>query len=118
MYKIIAVIRRKDGISRDEFLTHWQRDHPEFVRQMPGLRRYRQNVAIDHRTEWPADGVAELWFDSLKDIAIAFDRERAKDLFAHEERFIGDLQWLITEEHEVSLESGESSRHSRKEARG
>lgn len=107
MLKVIAMITRKDGMSREEFLRHWQQDHPAYVREMPGVRRYRQNVAIDHRTAWPADGVAELWFASVKDIAIAFDRNNAKALFEHEDQFIGKLEWLIAEEHEVELEARE-----------
>ncbi|MBZ2195440.1 EthD family reductase [Occultella gossypii] len=110
MYKIIAIIVRKDGLTREEFLRHWQEDHPAFVRRLHGVRRYRQNVAIDHPTPWPADGVAELWFDSLKDIAIAFDRERSAELFAHEAHFIGDLKWLITEEVEVPLDAMDADR--------
>ena len=106
VYKVIALITRKDGMDRAEFLRHWQQDHPAYVRTMPGLRRYRQNVAIEHRTVWPADGVAELWFDSLKDIAIAFNRDNAKELFEHEDEFIGNLSWLIAEEHEVPLGEG------------
>jgi len=106
VYKVIAMITRKDGMSRAEFLRHWQEDHPAYVRSMPGVRRYRQNVAIEHRTPWPADGVAELWFDSVKDIAIAFDRENAKALFDHEDEFIGKLVWLIAEEHEIDLGTG------------
>lgn len=107
MYKIVAMISRKDGMSREEFLEHWKKDHPAFVKKLPGLRRYRQNVAIDHHTVWPVDGVAELWFDSLRDIAIAFDKKRSKDLFAHEEKFIGEMKWLIVEEHEVALDDAQ-----------
>lgn len=108
MYKVVVMITRKHGLSRTAFLEHWLEDHPEFVRALPGLRRYRQSVAIEHRTPWPVDGVAELWFDSIRDIAVAFDRSRDEvaRLFAHEEEFIDDASWFIAEEHEVPLAPG------------
>ena len=106
MLKVMVVITRKDDMSREEFLAHWREGHPEFVRRLPGVRRYSQNVAIDHRKAWPADGIAELWFDSLKDIAVAFDSPAAVELFAHEEEFIGDARWFIAEEFEIPLSAG------------
>lgn len=97
------VITRKPEISREEFIRHWQELHPVFVRQLPGVRGYRQNLAIEHKTQWPYDGIAELRFDSLRDIAIAFDGEAAKQLFAHEQEFIGQMEWSIVQEYEVEL---------------
>lgn len=102
----MVVIRRKDGLGREEFLNHWQRQHPPFVERLPGIRRYRQNVAVDHRTQWPFDGIAELWFDSIKDVAIAFDSPAATELFAHEDEFLGHVEWFIAEESDVPLNVG------------
>lgn len=108
MYKVMVMITRKKGMNREDFLRHWLADHPNFVRALPGVRRYRQNVAIDHRTPWPVDGVAELWFDSIRDIAVGFDRsgDAARRLFEHEEEFIDEASWFIAEEHEVELTTG------------
>lgn len=97
------VITRKPELSREEFVRHWQELHPVFVRQLPGVRGYRQNLAIEHKTQWPYDGIAELRFDSLRDIAIAFDGDAAKQLFEHEHEFIGEMKWSIVQEHEVEL---------------
>ncbi len=101
MVKIMAVIIRRENLTREQFLGHWNNEHPVFVWRLPGLRRYRQNVAIEHRKQWPADGIAELWFDSVKDVAIAFDSPAAEKLFQHESQFIGKMDWLIAEEVEV-----------------
>lgn len=96
--RVIVVIRRKQGMSREDFLTHWLRDHPFFVSRLPGVRAYRQSPAMAHRKEWPYDGMAELWFDSVADIAAAFDGPEARDLFAHEEDFLDEMSWFIAEE--------------------
>jgi uncharacterized protein (TIGR02118 family) len=98
MHRVIVVIRRKTGMSREEFLRHWMQDHPAFVQRLPGLRGYRQSPAIEHRKEWPYDGMAELFFDSVADVARAFDGVAAKELFAHEEDFLEDATWFIADE--------------------
>lgn len=103
MYKIVAVVTKREDISREEFLHEWNERHPTFVAQLPGIRRYRQNPAIEHRKQWPFDGMAELWFDSVKDIATAYAGEEARALFEHEESFLADMQWFIAEEREIDL---------------
>jgi uncharacterized protein (TIGR02118 family) len=104
MVKVVAVIRRKPGLDRSGFLRHWQQDHPAYVRRLPGLRRYVQNPAVEGYRTWPYDGVAELWFDSVRDVAAAFDSPEATALREHEENFIGEMQWFLADEREVSLE--------------
>ena len=103
MVKIVALITKRDDLSREEFLRRWQDEHPSYVRALPGLRRYVQNPAIEHRTSWPCDGVAELWFDSVADVAAAFDSPAGEAVQRHEEGFIGELTWLLCEEHPVDL---------------
>ncbi|MDC5696516.1 EthD family reductase [Intrasporangium calvum] len=103
MYKVVVLVIRKEGTTRDEFLRSWRSEHPRFVEQMPGILRYRQSPAIQHKSVWPFDGMAELWFASLGDIAAAFKGPEAKALFDHEEHFIGDLKWFVAEEFEVPL---------------
>ncbi len=101
--KIIALITRKEGVEREEFLRIWHQDHPPYIRALPGIRRYRQNPAIEHHKPWPFDGAAELWFDSLKDIAAAFASPAGDAMREHEEEFIGNLQWFIADELEIDL---------------
>jgi len=98
MYRVIVVIRKKVGMTREDFLEHWQVEHPEFVERLPGVRAYRQSAAIEHRKEWPFDGMAELFFDSVGDIARAFDGVAARELFAHEEDFLEDATWFIADQ--------------------
>lgn len=101
MIKIVAVIKKKPTLSRDEFIRYWHDDHPFFVRALPGIRGYRQNPAIDHRKEWPFDGMAELWFDDVSAVKEAYSGDEAAALFAHEEEFLESTQWFISEEAPV-----------------
>ena len=103
MVKIVALIRKKEGLSDAEFLDHWRNGHPAYVRDLSGITRYRQNPAIAHHTKWPFDGMAELWFPSVKAVAQAFSSPEADRLREHEEEFIGHLEWFIAEEVDVDL---------------
>ena len=105
MFRIVAVLRKRSDLSREEFLHLWRDQHPAYVRRLRGLRRYRQNPSIEHRKDWPFDGVAELWFDSVRDIAVAYSGVEAEALRAHEELFLDDMQWSIVEEDEIDLAS-------------
>jgi uncharacterized protein (TIGR02118 family) len=101
MIKIIALVRRRDGVSSEEFLRAWQLDHPALVLRLPGLRGYRQNAAVEHREPWPWDGCAEMWFDDKAAVRDAFRTPEADAVRRHEHRFIGDLSWFLAEEHTV-----------------
>lgn len=103
MVKVVAIIHAKPGLDRDEFLQKWNVEHPAFVRRLPGLRRYRQNPAIAHHTEWFADGMAELWFDSVRDVKLAYAGEEAAALFEHEQEFLERVEWFLADEHEIDL---------------
>lgn len=108
MFKIVAVITKKQDLTQDEFLHHWNVEHPPYVAALPGIIKYRQNPAISHRKEWPYDGMAELWFASLKDIATAYAGPEGEALFRHEDSFLEDVQWFISEEHEIDLKAAQS----------
>ena len=105
MIKVVALITRKPGMPREEFLRCWQEEHPAFVRQLAGLRRYVQNPALDGPRDWPFDGAAELSFDSVSDVGIAFKGPAADALRAHEKTFIGDIRWFLAEEREIPLDA-------------
>ncbi len=65
--KIIALIYRKAGVSREQFLSYWMNTHGPLMLQMaPGLLHYTQNVPMTtaDNPEEP-DGVAELWFEDM-----------------------------------------------------
>lgn len=68
MIKLVYCIRRKPGLTHDEFLRYWVEVHGPLGARIPGLRKLVQSHAVvvpgDNR---PADfdGMAELWFDDL-----------------------------------------------------
>ena len=87
MIKLVFCLRRKDGMSREEFQTYWSEQHAPLVAQHQealGIRRYVQShtrtTVLDHvlsasrrgeaeQAAIPYDGVAELWYDSADALA-------------------------------------------------
>lgn len=103
MIKVVAVINAKPALTSEDFLRYWNVEHPAFVRRLPGIRRYRQNPAIEHGKEWPFSGMAELWFDSVADVRAAYAGDEARELLAHEQEFLDSVQWFLAEEREIDL---------------
>lgn len=75
MIKVVYCLRRKPGMSVEEFQKYWLETHAEFGKNIPGVRRYIQVHALGGEMAemmaagHPAgknekfDGVAELWFE-------------------------------------------------------
>lgn len=121
MIKVVFTLRRKEGMTKDEFQRYWREEHAQLVERHAGtlrIRRYVQTHARDtgledalsgSRESEPRqyDGVAELWWDSVEDLVAGSASEEgqaaANDLLEDERRFI-DLAsspiWL-GEEHVV-----------------
>ncbi|MGE4607416.1 MAG: EthD domain-containing protein, partial [Myxococcota bacterium] len=58
MVKLIALFKRKAGISVEQFQGHWRTTHAELVVRQRGLRRYVQNhtLASAYHSGKPATG--------------------------------------------------------------
>lgn len=74
--KLIALLKAKPGMSREEFTKRWVKEHCPFTLQFKNLKGYRVNIAIDEyqelEGELPYDGTAELWWDSLEELQADF----------------------------------------------
>jgi uncharacterized protein (TIGR02118 family) len=106
MIKLVFMIRRREGITREEFQRYWKTEHAQLVKrhaELLRIRRYVQTHARDtdldgviagSRGSVPRqyDGLAELWWDSLDDLlqAAASDEGQAAQqaLLEDERRFI------------------------------
>ena len=64
MIKLIALLKRKPGLTREEFADRWLNDHIKLSSKMPGLRGYRVNIAIDHQPD--GDGVEPIYDGSYQ----------------------------------------------------
>jgi uncharacterized protein (TIGR02118 family) len=119
--KLVFSLRRRPEMTREEFQAYWSDHHASLVARHAEALRIRRYVQTHARSSELAaaqsaargsepdvyDGQAELWWDSLEDVAAAVStpagREAAIALLEDESRFI-DLErsplW-IGEEHVV-----------------
>ena len=106
MIKLVFTVRRRAGMTREEFQRYWREEHASLVRRHANtlrIRRYVQTHARD--TDLDAalcgargsephfyDGVAELWWESIDDLIEASTSEEGQlagqALLEDEQRFI------------------------------
>jgi uncharacterized protein (TIGR02118 family) len=121
MIKLVFTLRRRPGMTREEFQRYWRERHAPIVKRHAETLRIRRYVQVHAReTEiddalsasrgsepGSYDGVAELWWDSVEDLIAAYSSGAGQvagaELLEDERRFI-DLPrsplWL-GEEHVV-----------------
>lgn len=106
MIKLVFTLRRREGMTREEFQRYWREQHAPLVKRHADALRIRRYVQVhardtdidgalaDARASEPRfyDGVAELWWDSLEELVAAFSsdagRAAGQELLEDEERFI------------------------------
>jgi uncharacterized protein (TIGR02118 family) len=103
--KRVSLVRRKEGMGREEFLAHWMGPHAEIVRKLPGVRGLRFGVVAQWSPEEASwDGVGEVWFDSIEAANAAFTAEpHCSLLIADRQSFLGEVQSCFVEEHTVLM---------------
>lgn len=106
MVKLIALLKRKPGISQEEFARRWLTEHTKLSTKIPGVRGYRINIATDRQpadtgNEPIYDGTAELWWDSIEAMEAAFATEQGKAAGADADQFADVRIHIYTEEHEI-----------------
>jgi uncharacterized protein (TIGR02118 family) len=70
--KVLFVIFRRTDLSHEQCLAEWKGDqHTSIVKRVPGLRRWVQDHAHEGENGAKADGVGELWFESVEAMAKA-----------------------------------------------
>lgn len=77
MIKMVTLIRRKEGLTREAFLRHWQEVHKPIFCAPPVMQhviQYTQNHVVqrfpdapDAAQDW--DGILEVWFASADKLA-------------------------------------------------
>ena len=100
MLKVVSLMRRADGMSKQEFITWITEEHVRFAREIPGLRKFVVN-ATDPDAETPWDSVNELYFDDEAGRVAAFASEQGKASGADAAAHTSERVQIITTEHEL-----------------
>jgi uncharacterized protein (TIGR02118 family) len=83
-FKMIAFLRRRDGLTRAQFSHHWRNNHgPLAAARQPGFWHYVQNHVIEVMTDttphW--DGLGEIHYRNVDDALYrSYDSEEAQRL--------------------------------------
>jgi len=120
MFKLVTLIPRKQGTTREEFIDHYENRHVPLINAHFGqFRRYVRNYPTGGNlhyagmaavSEAPYDAVTEHWFDSQADFdammaAFTADPELARKVAEDEERFCdtAGMVMFMVEERESAL---------------
>jgi len=114
MVKLFAFLKRREGLSHEEFVAHWRDHHGPLIAGHPSLSshilRYEQHPR--HRPDPLSgsddlDGVAVQWFNSIDDF-LGFIQDPAYAELVHpdENRFLdmNQVRFVITEEPHVVID--------------
>ena len=99
MVKMVAALRRRAGMTREEFRRYWREKHGPLIQRLPDftrhIRRYVQMHPIDLPMPAdatgapPYDGFAEMCFDSFEEMGAAFaETSYLEQVRPDEQRFL------------------------------
>ncbi len=100
MIKTIALIHRKEGVSREEFARHYEESHaPLALKLFPQIKKYVRNHVVDvPEMEGPEfDCISEFWFDSIEDamaVAELAQSEAGQAIRDHEDKFMNSSKTI------------------------
>jgi uncharacterized protein (TIGR02118 family) len=112
MIKLIICATRKAGVSHEEFDAYWRDQHGPLVKSVTEFARHVRRYVQCHLSETTVpfgiagsyDGVAELWFDTVEEAAIAFKEPKYLEIIRPDElKFVdpGKCISFVTEELNV-----------------
>ena len=104
MIKSLTFLKKKPGLSKEEFLRYWKEKHgPLAARVVPGLKKYVQCHPVPG-FESDIDGIVELWWDSSEAFQAFLSwrqTDAAQVLKDDEDQFVDTSRWVrfVAEEH-------------------
>jgi uncharacterized protein (TIGR02118 family) len=124
MIKVIGLLRRKPGISQEEFFRHWKDHHGPLSMRIPEFAGHVRKYVQVHKVKTPElgaqerynqaslpleyDGAVEMWFDNAEEMQKAFaalaDPVACKELREDEDSFIdgkNTLSLIVGEEFTI-----------------
>lgn len=100
--KRLGILRKKDGISHEQFVDHWFNQHAPLCVVLPGLRRCSINLADRQRfPNFDYDGFSELWFDSEDALVAALQGPEGKTRLADLPNFAKDVSPILSVETQI-----------------
>ena len=98
MLKVVSLLKRKQGMSYEDFKKWALEEHPELGKAIPGMRHYRMSVVREDNPDLPYDAVSEMWFDDEQARAEGFGTDAGKAAAADAMEHCATRTHLLTEE--------------------
>jgi uncharacterized protein (TIGR02118 family) len=98
MIKAISLLKRKRGISLEEFCKHYEEVHvPLAMKHFPFKRYARNYIASPGSEELGFDCVTEVWFETMADCeaAAAFSASKAYKVISDDEKKFMDRDKIV-----------------------
>ncbi len=76
MIKVMVMIKRKPGISHEEFCKHYEEVHvPLALKLLPTIKKYVRNhvVTFPGTEELGFDCITEFWYDDMEGVQASLD---------------------------------------------
>ena len=106
MVKAIALLKRKPGLSREEFIEHYEEVHvPLILKHSTGVIKYIRNFIVsDGMTEPDYDCITELWYEDMEAFTATISvwgTEEGQVIIEDENSFIDRdmIKFYMVEEH-------------------
>jgi uncharacterized protein (TIGR02118 family) len=96
--KLVTFQKRVQELSRPQFEERWRTIHGPIAAVFPGLRGYMLGFSLDEG-EPPADGVAQLWFDSREACQASYASEIGRKGSADASAWLARREHLLASEH-------------------
>lgn len=91
MFKVIALLKRRPGMSVGDFQNYWRHQHGSLVAGCARIRRHVQSSALPQgyqRGELLFDGISETWFDSAQAYAHFLQDPAATAILVDQANFV------------------------------
>ena len=81
MIKMIITLKRRDGMTHDQFVRYQREVHRPLLMSIPEARRYIRRFVVSYPIPAPDysepsyDSVVEAWFDSMEDMRALYSSE-------------------------------------------
>lgn len=99
-FKLVAALKRRADLTREEFKSWWLDKHAPIVVAFPELGRYQVDIVEDGQERF-ADGIAEVSFADLATLQRIMSTKQVKDTQADSQVHTRARYRMFVEEHPV-----------------
>lgn len=109
LLKRISTLKRRPDVTEEDFRREWK-VHADYVRKMPGVSGYRQNVVVARELvkgkpcgyeDLPIDGIVELWLEDTGQLEAAFSSPAGQTTMAHAKTFLAEITAFLVDEQRI-----------------